>query len=393
MIYLDNKNNIFTAKGMFRASQLYSNLILKTYENKIQIIKDLGSSEVSGKNITLENGEVFFLANKNSVITLDGISLVERIETGQHIGFKLNSFFSPIANKEIGWKDEFRTRYIPIRIPSKMDLKLAYWFGIYSSRGHINNTKNTIFIEVAKNTQLQKDLVKLTKEVFDLTPDLIKKHNKDYIVIYSANVVNFLKQQFGLKNKFKKIAPIIQQASVDEQLAYVAGLSFKSYQEKSKVVFSRASGLFINYLSSILKNLGFIISKKITKSGNGSTINYLNIIGASRELPLSELSALGINFNEDIDLSKLKRNFNVKVPNLANKKVKSTNKTYESFKRIRTNKNRLVKDSVISYWDIEYEKEIFYYKIIKIEENTKMCNEISLKNSGGILLEGLILFE
>lgn len=392
MIYLDNKINIFTTKGLVKPAQLYSNLILKNYLNKIQIIEKVESVRVKGKTVYLDNGESYFVSDENSLLTLDGVSSVKNIKMDDFIAFKANSSFSPSPSKELGWINEFRTRFVPIRVPENLSLQLAYWLGIYSSRGFINQKTNTIYINVEYNDSLSDRIVSLTKEIFDLTPDVVFKNGNKHVVIYSANLLKFLRNQCGNKNKFKKIPSAIQNSSLDEQFAYFLGLSHKAYQEKSKIVFAFNSILFTNFIGSLLKNLGFLISRKVIKTERGN-IFYTNILARTKDFDLSTFNILGIKINNNIDLLKIEKSYLVKVPNLNEVKVKYNNPSVSAFKRIKKNKTKLANCSVVENWKIPFDNEIYYSQVVKIEEDEKDATAISLKNNGGVVVDNLILFE
>lgn len=389
MIYLDNRINIFTTKGLLRPNQLHSNIILKNYQNKIQIIEETVLEKVKGKTVVFKNGESFFLASENSLLTFEGISKISNLKVGDFASFKSSSAFSPSSNKDVGWVDDLMKHAVPIKVPEKISPKLSYWLGIYCARGFVDVSSNIIYINTQYNKGLSEIVVKITKDLFDLTPDVITKDGNEHIVIYSANLVRFIKSQVGTKIKFKKIPTIIQNSSIEEQFNFFLGISYKAYQEKSKIVFSFNSTLFTNFLTSLLKNLGFIISKKTTKSKT-STIHYTNIIGRTRDIDFCDQD---IKPNPVINYSKIKRNYLVKPPNLMNVKVKYDNPSASSLKRLRINKSKLVACYVLDGLGIEFNSDIYYNEIVDIKDDTKETTAITLRNPGGVVIENLILFE
>ena len=389
MIFLDNKIHIFTSKGLFRAGQLENNMILKNYKNKIQRINSIQRSKTEGYNITFENGESFFISKNNKVLTIDGVKSVSEALIGKYIAFSCNNYFSPAPNKSIEWYDQLRTNSTPIRVPGRIDLLFSYWFGLYSAKGFCNEKGQVVF-DVTGRRDFFEIIKIISKEVFDVTPELNKhKDGREFAIIYSKNVTKFLKEQTG-NNKFKKIPRIIQEASVEEQLAYIGGLSYKAYQDKDVIVFSSSSFLFIDYLSAILKNLGFIIRKKITKSGNQKKVYYLRVLGKTRDIIFPEI----VIINSKISFSNLKNRYFVKLPQLKDVSIPSSNVKYESFKKIKNKENQeVINNDIIRYWGIDYDSDEYYLRVTSIKEIEKDCSGITVSSDEGIVAENLILFE
>lgn len=384
--YINSVAFVSTNKGLIRAETLYPGLLIKGYNNSVQMIEDVQREEVIVKEIILENGNHVVLWNKNKCELLDGIEPISKVVANSLIQHTFFNYFGIQKNKSILWDNINKGKSLNLKVPTEMTDDFALWLGCLTVQSKISAKSGTIELEISKlpNSFINM-FIDLTKRIFDLTPKvLVTKDKRKFIQIISKNLVRFLHTSIGKVGFVKKIPGIIQESAFSHQLKYFEGLSLKSFYDKKRLVFfSGLSKNLADYISTFLINIGYHVSVKKNLSGNKKNVYYVYINNKHKRAVKIKLLLLG-DFN-------IKSKYLVKIPELPNEiNISIKNSSYKTFKNILKNKTKTCSNQVLENLGIEYNSDYYYVKVKSVRILKKEMIKVLLANNSTVIVDGII---
>lgn len=381
-LYIDSASFVSTNKGFVRAEWLTGNLITKDSRLGLQRILFVEKEFVTVKEIVLKNGNTLNLFINNYIDTISGFKKIDFIKENDLIRHSVFSSLNNISQTRINWENVFYKNSLKVKVPSLLDADFAFWLGLICSHAKFS-TKDLLF-EVKSGKESVIDIfVSLTKKIFDLTPNSIKDgQGRLYYQISSRNLMKFLLIHVGKNRAFRKIPSFILEASVEEQLKFVEGLTFKGNDKGKLTVFSGASKVLIDYISSFLIAIGYQIYIKNNLSGNNKKVMYVIAVSKHKD-------ALKIE-SPFVDFSNLSLTYKVKVPELIGLlKFKKKNPSYKACMNLVKNKSITCLSHLLENADIVYNDMSYYVEVKSVRVYEKEMVKLFCRTKKGIIVEGI----
>lgn len=384
--YLNTLQFISTNKGIIRADKLVAGMIVKGSGDKIQKIESIEHDEVVLKEILFDNGQTALLYNKAYCETIDGQIQVSQIREGNFIKNEFFNYFGVQKTKQINWDDDFYGKSLQLKIPKEMTKKFAMWLGIVIVASKISEKSASIEIDISKYPKKIEDLVvKLTKDIFDLTPNVLKlKDGRRNVQISSRNLVKFIHSVVGKVGFVKKAPAIIQESSIEHQLYFMHGLSLKSFYDKKRlVIYSGLSKYLADYVAYFFKSLGYQISMKKNVSGNKKNVYYVYINSKHKKAIKFQTILLGS--------IPLKANYIVKVPEgIEIKNISKYNPSYRTIKGILEKNIKVCAYKILQNIEMDNSIDGYFLKVKSVKVLKKECVKILLSSNTELIVNNIL---
>jgi ribonucleoside-diphosphate reductase alpha chain len=267
-----------------------------------------------------------------------------------------------------------------------MNKDFALWLGIVASKGRYYETNG--YVGVSLNDKIiAKIFHELSIKVFKIKPVVYEDKN-GYIQHYinSRNLVRFLKQTLGVNSNMKKVPQQLLEGSVDEQLAFMRGLTLDGYIEQGcLVVYGGISKRLADFCAIVLRNCGHSVYQQMRKSGQGNSVYYTKITGSQKNS--LDFWALEEKKTEGID----KGGFLVKVtPEILSSKIASNHPSYSALRNLRQRDAKTCYNYTLEELEIDYPQDE-YYVMVK-EVSTELSNGFCIETDAeGMIHQGAVL--
>lgn len=370
-----------TNKGFVLGKDLKEGYALKSFEGHIKMIKSIKSIKKEVISVELKNGmKNSFVFNTLVLSDNNKLKQIRDLEIGDYIALTFENYIKRKGEESVGWLDQLKGDYTPIKIPEKMSKDLALWLGMMTARGRKHYS--AIGLEFTNKEKYLEDLfVELTYKLFHVTLDKIESNGRYYREIASVNLNSFVKSQLGGIGSFKRIPPILRKASSEEIAMYIKGISLKGCMSAGQpVVYIGESYQIMNFLASFLSTHGCYIN--LYKQKNSSVL-YLKVQNKIHDY---------IDFLDHLTVNNKYRYKIYYKDHIKDIKIPSNHPKYEVFSNIKRNKNGLSPlSSLLKFKEI---KENKYFVPIKeiYKENKKMIDvEFYGDKSSFIVSSGILI--
>lgn len=378
-----------TKQGILRVDKLVPNIPVLNANGDMTFIKSIKPIEnLKIFNLTLKNGAIVPIGENTIVNTQDGYKKVQDLTEEDFIAYSFGIIKNSKREKPIVWKDENHVNALPIKIPKSMSEDLCLWLGIIASKGRYNEDINRIVVSFM-DKKLQKLFSELSFKLFKLYPSEYVDNRCNLLTptIHSPNLVRFLIYSFGSNSALKKVPSFILEGSLQDQLAFIKGLTLDGYIDQGQfVVYGGVSKRIADFVAMVLRNCGYAIYQQVRKSGNGNNSYYTKIIGrtdfALKLEPLEpekikDLHAGGffVALTEDM----------IKTP------IPTSHTNYSAIRNIRYRKAKVCYNHTLDSLDILYTQERHYVEIKSIKAQTQDGFEIQTENDDGLVFQGIAL--
>lgn len=386
-MYLTSSSELLTKGGIVRIERaMPESIVLNGKTKECKITSNTAQDKVKFYNVLLKNGNILSLGEDTVVITTDGPKKIQDVKPEDYILHKFSSLDSEKAGSLMNWESVYGANSVPIKVPKKMNKDFALWLGIVSATGRYYETSGYVGISI-QDKIIARIFSELSVKVFKIKP--VKYEDKlgyTQYYIYSRHMVKFLKTALGPKSNFKKVPQQLLEGSLEEQLAFIRGLTLDGYVEQgSLVVYGGVSKRLADFCAMVLRNCGHAIYQQIRKSGQGNNVYYTKIIGSHENcIPVY---ALEEKKNEGIN----EGGFLVKVTDeILNSKVPSSHPGYSALRNLRQRKSKTCYNHTLNELKIKY-PENDYYVMVK-EVKTEVANGFCIETeSDGLLYQGVVI--
>lgn len=387
-VYLSSLAELYSKNGILRIEKIFSNsLVLNGNNEYVSVNSNKSIDNIKFYNISLKNGTIISLGENTSVETTDGVKKVQDIKPDDYILHKFSFVKSNPGELPINWDYILGANSNPIKVPKKMNKDLALWLGIISSKGRYYEENG--YVAVSLNDKMIGALLhELTKKLFKIPPRIYEDKRTGYIQHYiiSTNLVRFLKNFLGVNNNLKKVPQQLLEGSIEEQLAFIQGLTLDGYIEQGNlVVYGGISKRLADFTAIVLKNCGHSVYQQIRKTGQGNHTYYTKILFSHDEA--KEIFALEPKKNEGIDHG----GFLVKITKeILETKIPTNSPGYSAHRNLKQRESKTCYNYTLDELKISYPKEDYFVMVkdIQIETSSGFCLDI---DSADFSYNGLLL--
>lgn len=334
------------------------------------------------KRIITEQGNEIVIGLNTKLFTPSGYISVSELKPGDLVLHKI--FSAPSkgeGSKEIVHQQFIRKNDLPIYIPNKMSTDFARWLGMFFVNGLVSKTNSRVCFK-SEDHKIIESFEDLTSKIFQVLLSF-----NDFYYFESKNVSKFLLENMGTRKRLKKIPKIIGSASNEEQLSFVEGILSCSpktiVDDRHPVLLFSSSKIVSNFVSSVLRNNGYIIKNKEQMRSNGRSKKknkYFLVI-----LKGKHPNAHPFNFeNPELD-SMMKKDLNILVDIKGNDlKIKSYDDDYRRYRQVIV--EGISPLSFANKVGLEFDSSFYYIKIKEIVDIE--INSVVLKT---LYTEGLVV--
>lgn len=388
-ILLNNISEIITKQGIVRTDNLVPNVLILNGDGELSPISQVTAKEkIKFYNLELKNGALVSLGEGTDVLTADGLKKVEDIKPDDFIAYSFGKIKNTKGSMLINWADQLKQNSIPIKVPKRMNEDLALWLGILSSKGRYN-LENGCVVASFINPKVEKLYWSLTEKVLKLEPlDYEDKRNGIKTpTIYSPNVVKYLQFLLGTNSNLKKVPQQILEGSVNEQIAFIRGLTLDGYVEQGQfTVYGGVSKRIADFVALVLRNNGYAIYQQVRKSGQGNNVYYTKIQG--KHPNALEFSAIEEEKNKNINDGGF---FVAITKEILESKVPSNHPNYSSFRNIKQRGAKVCYNHTLDALDIHYNQDKHFVMVKEISNEVKDGFDIKIEEDKGLVFQGIIL--
>lgn len=386
--YLSNLTEMYCKNGILRIEKILPNTLVINGENNYATVSANKSVEkIKFYTLSLKNGTKITLGENTLVETTDGIKKIQDVEKEDYVLHKFVMSVDSPGENSINWDHILGGNAVPIKVPKKMSPDLALWLGIVSSKGRYYEESGYVAISL-NNKTLGSLIHELTIKLFKIKPKTYEDKRTGYIQHYviSRNLVRFLKSSLGVNSNLKKVPQQLLEGSIQEQLAFIQGLTLDGYIEQgSLVVYGGVSKRLSDFSAMVLRNCGHAVYQQIRKTGQGNDVYYTKILSSIEDC--KNLFALESEKTEGI----LPVGYFVKVSKeVLATKISSSSPGYSAFRNLKQRGSKVCYNYTLDELNISYPKTDYYVQVKEIatEIQSGYCLEVSGDNFS---YNGLIL--
>ena len=263
-----------TQKGTKRAMDIVENDILFGVKGPIRIL-DTRKTEIETLSILMKSGEKVIIPMESSLLTEAGVKDVSELKEGDFLSKKFfTKFRQKKGSEKLSWETKLRVDSIPIKIPTEMSEALAYWLGMMIAKGRNNKQKGIVGFELTEKRKEELIYFKhISKELFNVTFQEVVYGDRSFVEIISMDLSKWIVSMIGKGSLLKKIPQEILIGSIEEQIAFIRGLSFNSYVDGTYLVpYCGASPQIAKFVSYVLSKVGYVVSERVKQSGNNKKV-------------------------------------------------------------------------------------------------------------------------
>lgn len=342
------------------------------------------------KKITFNNGNILICSINHKLFTDDGWVKAKDLKEGVYI-YNRSSDFTEFRKGGLFINNNYVSRNNAnfINLPNKMSEDLALFLGMIVSDGFTVESSGCVGI-TTNNNIVEEKFKYLSKKIFNV--DIKKSEDKRTkntrnIYIISRKLVRYIENLVGKGCLNKNIPEQIIIGSKKEQINFINGVTLDGYIARNTLVlYDGYSHKLVTQLFSICCNLGLkpYLGKKYVPTGKLSKYSYFISINETYFKPIEKHKNVNIKGYNIIPVPFELRDIQRCCKKFKDKKRKNVYKSLKSnkFKSIRTN-NSLLKN-------IDYDRGLYYTKIIKIEETIDEVYDVEIENTHSYLINNVI---
>lgn len=386
--YLSNLAEIYCKSGILRIEKIYPNAIVVNGKNKESKIKSNQSvDKIKFFNLSLKNGSTIALGENTVVITTEGAKKVQDISPNDYILHKFSKIDSSEGGAPINWEYILGANAVPIKVPKKMTKDLALWLGIISSKGRYYEENGYVAISLSDKV-MGRLLHELTLKLFKIKPKAYEDKKTGYTQHYiiSRNLVRFLKAFLGVNSNLKKVPQQLLEGSLQEQVAFLQGLTLDGYIEQGcLVVYGGISKRLADFAAIVLRSCGHSVYQQIRKSGQGNNVYYTKIISSHEDC--MDVIALEPKKTEGLEAG----GFLAKVTKeILETKIPVNDPGYSAHRNLKARGSKTCYSYTLDQLKISFPKDDYYVMVKEIttESQPGFCVET---DEDGILYQGIVL--
>jgi len=343
------------------------------------------------KIVKMNNGNVIEGTLVHKVLTSEGWKTLNELCKGDYILNRVADYGDREGGLSIDISNiEIRKECKPILLPNHMSIDLALLLGMIVSDGHLTESTGNIGITCA-NDIVEELTLKLFSKLFNLDttvmPDKRTVSTRN-VYVTSKPLCVLLKTLIGNNCVDKHIPKQVLQGSVEEQLAFIKGITLDGYNKKQGernelVIYEGYSKQLVNELMSICNSLGlspYRGSKKVP-NGNLSDVTYCISIDSNM--------IQAIESHKNTWKTPMKRL--VSTPEeVYQLDVKYNNPEYRNFNYIKVNRPKIVFSNVLDKLGIIYDKTTYFTKVTDITDSESEVYDIEVENTHSYLINGMV---
>lgn len=225
---------------------------------------------------------------------------VDKLKKGDFVALKnATACFGQDQDLIYNIKDPYQPNEKIIKCPNKMTPELARWLGYVIAEGRVKRTPSVVQF-INKDKEQISDFCELTKELFDIKPEVDDSNDNILVSLTSASLVEFLKNGLNItpgRSRDWEVPIQILMGSLKTQKnflsSYLAGDGGFLNKRSATLAAVSASEKLISTVQIMLLNFGVLSNLKRTSScaTNGLNIkrNYYRLtIGGSDKTNLLE---------------------------------------------------------------------------------------------------------
>lgn len=387
---MNNISEIVTKQGVMRIDHLVPKIMILNGNGEISQVSHVAAKDnIKFYNLELKNGAIISLGEGTDVLTLDGLKKVENLKPDDYIAYSFGKIKNSKGSLPINWTDDLKMNSIPIKVPKKMSEDLALWLGIVSSKGRYNLDNGCVVASFNNSPKIEKLYLELTEKILKIDPLNYsdKRNGIKTPTVYSPNLVRYLQHLLGSNSNLKKVPQQILEGSLNEQIAFIRGLTLDGYVEQGQLtVYGGVSKRIADFAALILRNNGYAIYQQVRKSGQGNNAYYTKIQGQHHEA--LKFSALEEEKNKNLNPGGY---FVAITKEILESKVASTHANYSSFRNIKQRQAKVCYNHTLDSLDIEYPQDKHFVMIKNIKTDTQDGFEIKVEEDQGLVFQGIIL--
>lgn len=388
-VFLSSNSELISKNGILRIEKVLPDTIVlngKGEETKIKTNKP--QDKMKFYNLILKNGNTLSLGENTLVMTTDGPKKVQDVLPDDYILHRFSSLDSDRGNSPMNWEVIYGANAVPIKVPKKMNKDFALWLGIVASKGRYYETNG--YVAVSLNDKVMARLFhELSLKVFKIKP-VVYEDRGGYLNHYinSRNLVRFLKTAMGINSNMKKVPQQLMEGSIEEQLAFIKGLTLDGYIEQGAlVVYGGISKRLADFSAMVLRNCGYAIYQQVRKSGQGNDVYYTKISGSSNHAV--EFYALEEKKTEGVGPHK--GGYLVKVTEeILSTKLPSGHPSYSALRNLKQRKSKTCYNYTLKDLEIPFPENDYYVMVkeVKIQSSHAFCIETE---DSGLIYHGAVL--
>lgn len=387
-VYLSNLAELYCKSGILRIEKIFPNAVVLNGKNKETTIKyNKSIDKVKFYNLSLKNGTTISIGEDTTVITTDGPKKIQDIKPDDYLLHKFSNLNPTGGGASINWEFILGANATPIKVPKKMSKDLALWLGIISSKGRYYEENG--YVAVSLNDKVMGRLLhELTIKLFKIKPKAYEDKKTGYVQHYiiSRNLVRFLKSSLGVNTNLKKVPQQLLEGSLEEQLAFLQGLTLDGYIEQGcLVVYGGISKRLADFAAIVLRSCGHSVYQQIRKSGQGTNVYYTKIIASNNEA--LDLIALEPKKTEGLE----KGGFLVKVTKeILETKVPVNHPGYSAHRNLKQRESKTCYSYTLDELKLTYPQDNYYVMVKEISTETQpgFCVETE---DDGLIYQGLVV--
>ena len=387
-IFLSSLAELYCKTGILRIDRVFPNAVVingKNEETKVKTNKS--TDKVKFYNLNLKNGSTLSIGEDTILTTTDGEKKVQDIRPDDYILHKFSKINSSEGGAAINWEFILGANANPIKVPKKMNKDLALWLGIVSAKGRYYEENGYVAVSLSDKV-MGRLLHELTIKLFKIKPKAYEDPKTGYTQHYiiSRNLVRFLKSVLGVNSNLKKVPQQLLEGSLEEQVAFIRGLTLDGYIEQGcLVVYGGISKRLADFAAIVLRSCGHSVYQQIRKSGQGNNVYYTKII--SSHVDSLEVYALEPKKTEGIEPG----GFLVKVTKpMLETKISVNNPAYSAHRNLKQRGAKTCYNHTLDQLEINYPKDDYYVMVKEIttEVDSGFCVET---DSDSLVYQGLVL--
>lgn len=250
------------AKGEDNFDRALPNTFVLDKDGKVKRITNhySGGVRVTYK-IRLNNGNTLEVAENHKLETLEGFKKAKDITTSDLLVYNNSTINTP------GKIELFQFSIKRFKLPTRMSLELALWFGMLAADGSFNEDSGFVGI-YSKTESTIAIFARLIRILFGIESKRSTDKNKVMVIfVNSRDLYRWVTVQMGEGAYNKYIPDCILQGNREEQLEYIKGLNLDGYRKnQGLVIYEGVSRQLNDQLFSIAVNLGLRPLKQSRKS-------------------------------------------------------------------------------------------------------------------------------
>ena len=361
-----------------------------------KVISHYSGGIKSTLKIRLNDGKTYEMTHNHKIMTLDGWCKASDLKVGDIVMGRCGGFVENLGGQVIdvdmdsdGFK--MRTNANCVNIPKNMSADLAKILGMIVADGH-TEVKTGLVGLYEKNENVGKVYDDLCYKLFGVMPKVFVDKRNGVVghTITSRILVRWVQQLIGMKSGDKHIPCQIMQGSIEEQIAFMEGVTLDGYLiERGEteikhyylMLYMGKSKILADQLFSIANNLN-LRPYYCTKKVDGYDYSVYGVEVGSGVIPIES--------HKRCDDIRIRQRLVILPDCVYNMILSVKNPEYSNLRYIKKCHPKYVWDYVLDKLGVEYDKNTYLLKVTNIDESQNEVYDIEVEDSHSYLLDGII---